>query len=258
MLGGGAQRDRVAARLATAGVETAPSALSPVGLVVNSGDPTVTEAWRDGEIYLQDVASQAAALVPPPAAAEVVADLAAAPGGKSFSLQASEPGVRIVAADRSLGRLQTMATNKNRLGLGLGLVQADVHAPPFRQEFDRVILDLPCTGSGTLRKHPELKWRIDEGEITRLSRQGTRALAAAADLVRAGGLLAVITCSLEPEENFEIVTSFQAEESDFESLDLEDRLVGGLRRGLIGPGRWQVLPGEEHDGFSVSVLQRRQ
>jgi len=257
VIGGGGGRDLAASRLAEDGVTTVPSTLAPMGLVVTGGDPTATESWRLGKIYLQDVASQAAALVPPPEAGHRVVDLAAAPGGKSFSLLAYEPELNIVAADRSLKRLQTLRQNKDRLQLSMSLVLADGTVPPWRDSFDRVVLDLPCTGSGTLRKHPELKWRISPGEIDRLSRQGLAMIGAAARLVRPGGVISVVTCSLEPEENTEIVTRFGEQNPQFERVDLAEHLSPSMSGSLVDRGQWQVLPGDVHDGFTVNALRRQ-
>ena len=257
VVGGSGGRDLVASRLAEDGVTTTPSTLAPMGLVVTDGDPVATESWRLGEIYLQDVASQAAALVPPPESGHRVVDLAAAPGGKSFSLLAYEPGLHLVAADRSLERLQTLRQNRDRLHLPMNLLLADGEMPPWRSSFDRVVLDLPCTGSGTLRKHPELKWRISSGEIDRLSRQGLAMIGAAAKLVRPGGLISVVTCSLEPEENSGMVARFQEKNPQFGSVDLAELLSPTLSQALVGRGQWQVLPGDVHDGFTVNVLRRQ-
>lgn len=256
-LAGAGGRDAVARRLADEGVTAEPSQLSPVGLVVVEGDARQTECWRRGEIYLQDGASQAAALIPPPRHGETILDLAAAPGGKTFALLAAEPEVTAIGCDRDFERLLTMRDNASRLQLSCRLALADGVAPPWTSEFDRVVLDLPCTGTGTLRKHPELKWRIDDREIDRLSRQGLGMVEAAARLVRVGGLLTVVTCSLEPEENSQLVARFLAERGDFTRCDLRGRLSPTLSGGLIGVGEWQVLPADVHDGFTVNVLQRR-
>jgi len=249
-------RDETAAHLAVDGVVTEPSSVSPLGLVVTAGQPLDTDAFSRGSIYLQDVASQAAALIPPPEPGERVVDMAAAPGGKSFSLLALEPGIEIVAVDVDQARLRVLETNRDRLCLHLPIVQADGLYPPLRTAFDRVVLDLPCTGTGTLRKNPELKWRIDEQEIQRLSRQGLEMLRAGSELVRPGGVLSVVTCSLEPEENAEVVARFLAEQSEFELMQLAGSLPAPLDQGVDGKGRWQILPADVHDGFTVHVLQR--
>ncbi|HEX2251930.1 MAG TPA: transcription antitermination factor NusB [Thermoanaerobaculia bacterium] len=251
-------REVLAERLIDAGLEVEPARLSLLGLVVRGGDPFATAAFAEGDFYVQDEASQAAALLPPPAAGERVLDAAAAPGGKSFAMLAWEPAVRPVLADVDPARLALLRANLRRLGRRAPLLLADSTHPPWRAVFDRVVLDLPCTGTGTLRKHPELKWRVSEGEVGRLSAQGAAMLSGAAAAVAPGGLLIAITCSLEPEENDDVVSAFRAEHPEFEPVALEDRLPPPLEEGLRGPGSWQVLPAGEHDGFTVSVLRRRQ
>ena len=251
-------RELLAERLIDAGVEVEPAPLSLLGLIVRRGDPFASEAFARGDFYVQDEASQAAALLPPPAAGERVLDAAAAPGGKTFALLAWEPRIHPVVADADPGRLSVLRANLARLGRPVPTALADAVRPPFRPAFDRVVLDLPCTGTGTLRKHPELKWRIGEREIGRLSGQGATMLAGAASAVAPGGLLVAITCSLEPEENEEIVEGFLAGggAGRFERLPLDD-LPPPLDAGVAGPGAWQVLPSGDHDGFTVGVLRRR-
>jgi 16S rRNA (cytosine967-C5)-methyltransferase len=249
-------RHRLAEALATEGVETEPSSLSPLGLVVRGGNPVDTGAFARGDFYLQDEASQISALLPPPVAGEVILDAAAAPGGKSFALLAAEPAVEVRAAELSLARLGTLRANIARLGCRLPLVAADASSPPFDRSFDRVVVDLPCTGTGTLRKHPELKWRVSSEEMGRLSGQAQRLLGGVAPLVRPGGLLVAITCSLEPEENEEVAAAFLATCPDFVPHKLASDLAAPLHRLITGPGSWQILPGGDHDGFTVQVLRR--
>ncbi len=204
-------RELLAEALIDEGLEVEPASLSPLGLIVRRGNPLTTEAFRNGDLYVQDEASQAAALIPPPRPGETVLDAAAAPGGKSFTLLAAEPGVRITMSDVALGRAARVRDNLRRLRRSLPLAIADAGEPPFGGDrFDRVVLDLPCTGTGTLRRHPEIKWRISESEIGRLSRQALRLLEGAAPLVAPGGRLVAITCSLEPEENEAVVARFLA------------------------------------------------
>jgi len=223
---------------------------------VRRGNPLTTAAFARGDFYIQDETSQAVAVIPLPRPGEVVLDAAAAPGGKSFSLIAHEPMVRVTAADVSAARVQVLRTNLRRLRRRLPLLVADAGTPAVSRLFDRVILDLPCTGTGTLRRHPELKWRISEGEIGRLSRQALRILGGAAPLVAAGGLLVAITCSLEREENEEVVSRFLATHPEFSAVRLEEILDTPLAGGITGPGTWRVPTGGDHDGFSLALLAK--
>lgn len=255
-------RELLAETLIDGGIEVEPSALSALGLTVRRGNPLASPAFDRGDFYIQDEASQAAALVPPPSPGEAVLDAAAAPGGKTFSLLAREPAVAPVLTDLALDRIDRLRANLRRLGRRLPIVVADAGAPPFSavaangRGFDRVVLDLPCTGTGTLRRHPELKWRISESEIGRLSQQALRLLAGVAPLLRPGGLLVAITCSLEAEENEQVAASFVASHPEFEPLPLAGRLDAPLVPGIVGPGAWRTLTGGDHDGFSVSVLAK--
>lgn len=249
-------RDALAGRLADEAVDVEPSELAPEGLVVRSGQPLATAALARGEFYVQDEASQIAALVPPPVPGERILDAAAAPGGKSFSLLAVEPGVHVVAADGGVHRLRELAENRTRLGLRLPLVVSDARRPALRAVFDRVVADLPCTGTGTFRKHPELKWRFSLQELERLAAQGREMLEGLAPLVAPGGRLVVMTCSLEPEENEGVAESFLAGHADFELEELADGLDGAAAEHLETPARWRILPGGDHDGFTVHSLRR--
>jgi 16S rRNA (cytosine967-C5)-methyltransferase len=261
-------RELLAESLIDEGLEVEPAALSPLGLTVRRGNPLATAAFARGDFYVQDEASQAAALIPPPRPGERVLDAAAAPGGKTFSLLAYEPGVVPLLADISLARALVLRGNLRRLRRDLPLLVADAGAPPFAApavptapgsggaRFDRAILDLPCTGTGTLRRHPELKWRISEDEIGRLSRQALRLLEGAAPLVAPGGHLVAITCSLEPEENEAVVARFLADYPEFSLPPLDGGLEPAIAEGLMGAGAWRMPTGGDHDGFTVHVLAK--
>ncbi len=249
-------REILAESLIDEGLELEPSALSPMGLTVRSGNPLHTQAFRLGRFYIQDEASQAAALIPPPQPGERIFDAAAAPGGKGFTLIAIEPTVHVTMADVSPARLLTVRSNLERLRRQLPVIAADAGAPPTTRRYDRVILDLPCTGTGTLRKSPELKWRISESEIGRLSRQSLRLLEGMAPLVAPDGLLIAITCSLEPEENERVIEQFLAQHAEFSLLPLDGVLDYPLEQWIVGNGCWRVFPAGDHDGFTVHTLIR--
>lgn len=249
-------REILAEDLIDAGLEVEPAALSPLGLTVRRGNPLATAAFAEGRFYVQDEASQAAALLPPPRPGERVLDAAAAPGGKSFSLLAVEPTVRVTLADVAPHRIAVLRENLSRLRRPLPVLAADAGAPPFRPVFDRAVLDLPCTGTGTLRRHPELKWRISESEIGRLSEQALRLLSGVAPLLVPGGRLVAITCSLEPEENEGVIARFLASTPGFAPVPLDEVLEPPLLSFVEAPGSWRILAGADHDGFSVNVLEK--
>ncbi len=249
-------RELLGERLIDEGLDVEPTRLSPLGLTVRQGNPLTTTAFRDGDCYVQDEASQAAALLPRPRAGERVLDAAAAPGGKSFALIAAEPTVRPVLADCDVARLGTLRQNLRRLRRALPVVAADAGYPPFAGGLDRVVLDLPCSGTGTLRRNPELKWRLSESEIGRLASQGERLLTAGAELLAPGGLLVAITCSLEAEENEWVGERFLSTHPGFHPMSLDEGLEQAVAAGVEAPGRWRLLPGGDHDGFTVQVFVR--
>lgn len=247
----------LAGRLAKEGVETRPLELAPCGLEVVSGDPFGTDSFREGLFYVQDQASQVAALIPAPRPGERFLDVAAAPGGKSFAAQALEPEIKALAADISMGRVGLLRTNRDRLGRVLPLVCADAGRPALRTGFDRVVVDLPCAGTGIFARNPDLKWRVSEAEIERLAGEGLRLLAGASSQVAPGGLLVALTCSIELEENEGVVDRFLAGWADFARVELGELLGPPLDRAVVGKGLWRLLPSPAHDGFTVQVLARR-
>ena len=249
-------RVRLAGELRRAGVETVSGSFSPSSLRVTAGEPLLTAAFGRGAFYVQDEASQAAALVPPPRPGEVVLDAAAAPGGKGFALAAVDRSVWIAAGDVSLARLRRLRANHERLGSAERLLALDAAQPPFGAVFDRVIADLPCSGSGTLARHPELKWRLSPSEIDRLAAAGLEILEGLAPAVRPGGLLIAITCSLEREENEDVVARLLERRPELEPVDLQQILDPESARHVETAGRWRLLTGAEHDGFTVHVLRR--
>src|SRR5580704_8410026 len=173
--------------------------------------------YLDGAWWVQDAAAALPARLFGDVKGKTIADLCAAPGGKTAQLAAA--GARVVAVDRAESRLDRVRINLNRLGLAAEIVAADIlTADPAQwpmQEFDGILLDAPCSSTGTIRRHPDIPWRKQPDDIATLAALQRGLLARAAELVKPGGLLVYCTCSLEPEEGVEIVTDFLARDPRF-------------------------------------------
>ena len=210
--------------------EEAAKALEDRGIdagVVGSGTGCVV---LHGHVSLEEAMSVVPAVVQDPAAALVVsyadpgpearvADLCAAPGGKTLAFAAR--GNVVLAADRSIERLRMIRENVDRVREQTGglvrvsTVQADASAPPVRGP-DMLLLDVPCTGTGTLRRNPDIRWKLTPDRLDEMAAVQARMLDACADVVPSGGVLVYATCSLEPEENEEQIEAFIARRPDFQ------------------------------------------
>jgi 16S rRNA (cytosine967-C5)-methyltransferase len=146
---------------------------------------------------------------------QIVADLCAAPGGKALYL--ARVAAYVVATDPSSARLRMLQDNVARTGLPVGVVRARAEAPPLRA-VDLVLVDAPCTGTGTLRRHPDARWRLGPDDPDVLARVQARLLRGAASVVPSGGFLVYSTCTLEPEENQGVVEAFLEAHPDFERV----------------------------------------
>lgn len=183
-----------------------------------------------------------------------VLDLAAAPGGKSIVLDLR--GRDVVSHDVSLGRLLTLRRLRGRFAGGPGkIVWGDGAAAPFRKRFASVLVDAPCSASGTLRKNPEVKLRLSEERIVACVPAQRALLEAAAEL--AGREIVYATCSLEVEENAELVVDFLRRHPEFERFDLSERLPEEVR-GAVVEGELVLTPDWGTDGFTVTGLRRRE
>jgi 16S rRNA (cytosine967-C5)-methyltransferase len=160
-----------------------------------------------------------------------ILDLAAAPGGKS--LVAAMRGARVVSNDISIGRLRVPG------------VVSDARLPPFRKKFDTVLLDAPCSATGTIRKNPELKWRLREEDLPAFAKLQRAMLESAMRL--ASKYVVYSTCSLEPEENDEIVNGY-------ERLDVADFVNDNVKR-WVDNGVLRLTPDSGADGFTAFVLR---
>ena len=234
--------------LAAAGCELRPHPRVPGVLMVTGGAEVAAAALRAGKAYAIDPAAVAVARLLPPASGLTV-DVAAAPGGKSLVLASERPGIRLLAADRSLGRVRLMRANLALLEAVPGLVVADALAAPLRPgSCPAVLLDAPCSGTGTLRRHPEIRWRLRSADLAQLAAGQRRLVEAAAALLAPGGMLLYATCSLEPDENAAVLAGLP-----LEALPIAPELPF---RKLLGGGV-MIPPSAAGDGFTVHLLRRK-
>jgi 16S rRNA (cytosine967-C5)-methyltransferase len=248
-------------RLHDAGIEVEPVPHAPRAFRLVGGD--VPSALTAAPLIVQDPAAGLVATYAAVPAGAVVVDVAAAPGGKALAIAHDEAGspALVMAVDLSMERLGRLVDNVRRLGgpepAGFGrtpvrVLVADGRAPAVKAA-DVVLLDAPCTGTGTLRRHPDGRWRIGPRDLQTLATLQTELLDAAATITAPGGLLVYSTCSLEPEENEDQVDAFLNRHAGF-SLESGPVLTGGVRdeRGLL-----RVLPHEHGwDGAFAARLRR--
>jgi 16S rRNA (cytosine967-C5)-methyltransferase len=184
----------------------------------------------------------------------VVYDACAAPGGKAVALE--RLGARIVAGDARPDRLPRLADTARRAGVAIRCLAADLEAAPFGPgRFDAVLVDAPCSATGTMARHPDARWRLRPDVFPRAAARQTRLLDAAAPLVRkSGGILIYATCSLEPEENSAVVEDFLSRNPDFTRTPPYAAVPAAL---LTAAGDFQSLP-QRHgiDGAYAARLVR--
>jgi len=231
-----------------------------------SAHPWLPEAWRApgaallpalrrGDAYAMDPSSQLVARLAAEAApGGRILDLCAAPGGKSARIASMDPSIRVLAADLSLSRLRLGRNLLDRSGIR-GRVVSDALLPALVPgAFDLVLLDAPCSGSGTFRRHPELKYRLRPEDIEGRAELQARMIRAALELVAPGGLLLYSTCSVEPEEN---EAHFKALPPGFDVRSPAELLPDGTPWKETDSGGGRLLPGPEWDGFSFQLLKRK-
>jgi len=214
-------RHELQAALAAEAIETEETPLAPHGLRVVRGNPVRRGAL--GNYFVQDEASQLVPLVVDARPGERVLDLCASPGGKTVLMigDMQDQGV-LVACDvrpRRMALLQDTVASSGSRHVHLVQVDRDDHLP-FAPAFDRVLVDAPCSGLGTVRRDPDIKWRRSEGELPGLADRQVALLGRAAGVVRPGGRLVYATCSSEPEENEGVVDRFLAAHPACSLIDL--------------------------------------
>ena len=248
--------------LKKSGIQLAKGKLLASASRVQSGDVTHTRAFLDGRIVIQDEASQLVALLV--GKGTNMLDCCAAPGGKTRIIAERNPDADIVAVDLHPHRsrlLRALVTAKN-----VQVINADVRELPVSTRFDRVLADVPCSGTGTLGRNPEIKWRLRLEDLADLQTRQLAILQAAMQHVAVGGRLVYSTCALEPEENSQVVEKAIAADSSFhvhdcrqelEHLRSSGELVWNDLDSLTSGPYLGTIPGVHPcDGFFAAILQK--
>jgi 16S rRNA (cytosine967-C5)-methyltransferase len=255
-------REEAAAALAFEGLETAPTPYSPWGLRIEGRRQVTTgPAFRAGLVEIQDEGSQLVAALTGARPGLRVADLCAGAGGKTLALaMMMQNRGQLVACDVSAPRLDAAVRRLRRAGVHnveRHLIEAgDKWAKRRAGSFDRVLVDAPCTGTGTWRRNPDARLRLTEADLAELLPKQAVILDQAATLVRNGGRLVYATCSLLAEENEDQVSAFLTRHAGFALVPLPRAWPGGAPP---NPGEFLSLTPARHgtDGFFAAVLERR-
>jgi 16S rRNA (cytosine967-C5)-methyltransferase len=242
--------DQALERLAAAGFEAAAVGQGSRCLRLHDSVPVREALAAAAPAIVQDPAANLVSVYADVPSGTMVADLCAAPGGKALALPARPEF--ILAADRSESRIRMLKDNAHRVGLPLALVVADALHPPVSGA-DVVLLDAPCTGTGTMARHPDARWRLRPDSLSEMASLQRGMLEAAADSVCPGGLVVYSTCTLEPEENEELVEAFLSRRADF-SIEDSEVVPASMR---AEDGSLVVLPqNTEFDGAFAARLRR--
>ena len=256
------------AELTEQGVSLSDGQLLTSARHVNSGDVTGTAAFREGRIRLQDEGSQLVAELAP--RDSMILDCCAAPGGKTLILAERNPDARIVACESSPQRMAQLRERVVAMGERIESRLADAAALEDESVYDVVLVDVPCSGTGTLGRNPEIRHRLLPEDLPRQTERQRDILRAAVRAVRVGGHVIYSTCSLEAEENEQVVDAVLAEREDARVVSLQARIAElqsegvitscgatGLLQCLSPQGYLRLLPGVfQTDGFFVALIQK--
>ena len=220
--------------------------------------------FRDGQVSVQDAGAQLAAVLLAPSAGMRVLDACAAPGGKTghlLELANAQPPIELLAIDSDRRRLIRVSDNLGRLGLHAELKTADAAKPDEwwdKKPFDRILLDVPCSGSGVTRRHPDIKWIRRETDIFALARQQARLLAVLWNCLGNGGRLLYATCSIFRAENQDIVEQFLRKTPNARQINFTHLLPTSVDNQAAIPelDDGQLLPNDVHDGFFYALLEK--
>jgi 16S rRNA (cytosine967-C5)-methyltransferase len=214
----------------------------PTGSIRRDGGGNVTElpGFAEGAWWVQDAAATLPARLLGDISGKRVADLCAAPGGKTLQLAAA--GAQVTAVDISARRMARVSENLARAGLAADLVTADVGKWVTSATFDAILLDAPCSGTGTLRRHPDIAWLKAEEDVSRLTLTQDRLLVRAADLLKPGGTLVYAVCSLQDDECAARLEALLARDSRLQRVPIEPAELPGLAHAVTPAGDVRTLP----------------
>jgi 16S rRNA (cytosine967-C5)-methyltransferase len=255
-------RDRLIARLLTEGVTADSTAIAPHGVVVASGRPLQTAAFREGDCVVQDEASQLVPELVQAREGDRVLDLCAAPGGKTLALAAQcGPRGHVIATDVRPKRVELLAATLQRCrapGVAVALIATDGALPFADGSFDRVLIDAPCSGVGTVRRDPDIRWRRDASHLAALAAGQRDLLERVRPLLVSGGRVVYSTCSSEPEENEEVVAAFLADAPEFVVRPVSTAGVGAVISRMQTPeGYLRTSPEHGLEAFFGAILEKR-
>lgn len=260
------QTEKVAQSLRDAGLEVSLARWLRSALTISGGNPTAVLAFQQGRISLQDEASQMVAHLVDAQPGQTVLDLCAAPGGKTILLaRAVGPDGQVIATDLHEHRLRSTREQLTRTHTSnVRLLALDASRPlPFARRFDRILVDAPCSGTGTLGRNPEIRWRLQPEDLAASHRQQVAMLRNALDALSPGGHLVYSTCSLDPEENEQVVAEVLSSDSIVHVVKGGAALArlllpGAAADSLFDPsGCFRTFPPETAtDGFFATILQR--
>jgi len=238
-----------------------PTTFGPDGLIVVSGNPLKTPLASSGDFYIQDEASQLVPLMLGVTSGNAVLDACAAPGGKTLVVADALGGTgTLVSADRRRARVDVLRGVLRSHDVSAHVVVHDLASGvPFGPVFDRVLVDAPCTGLGTLRRDVDIRWRRRESDLATAVDRQRRMIVAAASTLKPGGRLVYATCSSEPEENADVVGDFLDHAPAFRRVD-SVRLAGeGVPREVLddATGAMETRP-DRHglECFFAAALER--
>ena len=266
----------VLAELRAAGINLEPGELLTAARTVISGDVTVTEAYHEERVRLQDEGSQLVAELAgcitgnPNQKVKSILDACAAPGGKTLILAERNPQARLVAMEFSPPRLEQLRKRLVPYAAHIECRLADATALTEDSAFDLVLADVPCSGTGTLGRNPEIRHRLRPDDLARQAERQRAILTAALRSVRPSGHVVYSTCSLEPEENEQVVAAALAATPNARLISLEARIEALLGAGILTnkgaerlracitpEGALRLLPGKFHtDGFFIALIER--